>query len=72
MDAFTTFYSYLIFINELKPIPLPSLSSSDEIWYYHLDTPTAHMIHPDGTYEAVEIDQEKVKNFQFTVPAGRL
>ena len=32
------------------------LLSSDEIWYYHFGHAlTVHMIHPDGTYVAVEI-----------------
>lgn len=40
------------------------LLSSDEIWYYHYGYAlTVHMIHPDGTYEAVEIGLETDKSF---------
>ena len=47
------------------------LLSSDEIWYYHFGhVLTVHMIHPDGTYEAVEIGPGNGQKLQFTVPAG--
>ena len=47
------------------------LLSSDEIWYYHYGHAlTVHMIHPDGTYEAVEIGPGNGQKLQFTVPAG--
>ena len=47
------------------------LLSSDEIWYYHFGHAlTVHMIHPNGTYEAVEIGPGEGQKLQFTVPAG--
>jgi len=47
------------------------LLSSDEIWYYHFGHAlTVHMIHPDGTYVAVEIGPGNGQKLQFTVPAG--
>ena len=47
------------------------LLSSDEIWYYHYGHAlTVHMIHPDGTYETVEIGPGEGQKLQFTVPAG--
>ena len=46
-------------------------SLSTSILYYHFGHPlTVHMIHPDGTYEAVEIGSGEGQKLQFTVPAG--
>lgn len=45
----------------------------DEIWYFHAGAPlTIHMIHPNGTYETVElgIDLPEGPRLQYQVPAG--
>ncbi|AMB99993.1 cupin [Aerococcus urinaehominis] len=45
----------------------------DEIWYYHAGNPlTVHMIHPDGSYQAVEVgpEPEKGQVLSYVVPKG--
>lgn len=48
---------------------------SDELWYYHAgDAITIHMIHPDGTYEAVKLGMNLNDGEvpQYLVPGGTI
>ncbi|MFA9414401.1 MULTISPECIES: cupin domain-containing protein [unclassified Streptococcus] len=49
--------------------------TADEIWYFHAGAPlTIHMIHPDGTYEAVKLSNKVLDNcrLQYCVPKGTI
>lgn len=65
------YYTSIYFLlNQASPSHFHRLKS-DEIWYYHTGAPlTVHMIHPDGTYEAVKLGlaADKGEVLQYVVP----
>ena len=69
------YYTSIYFLlNQASPSHFHRLKS-DEIWYYHTgEALTVHMIHLDGTYEAVKLglnlDQGEV--LQYVVPKGTI
>ncbi|TCD46225.1 cupin [Streptococcus sp. X16XC17] len=49
--------------------------TADEVWYFHDGEPlTIHMIHPDGSYEAVQLGKEISAGqvLQYCVPKGTI
>ena len=71
MDEFVSLSTSILFLLTNQNPSHFHLLSSDEIWYYHYGHAlTVHMIHPDGTYEAVEIGPGNGQKLQFTVQAG--
>ena len=62
--------SILFLLTATNPSHLHRLKS-DEIWYYHVGhSLTVHLIHPDGTYQAVKLGLGENELLQFTVPRG--
>ncbi|MBM6615401.1 cupin domain-containing protein [Desemzia sp. RIT804] len=69
------YYTSIYFLlNQVSPSHFHRLKS-DEIWYYHTgDALTVHMIHPNGTYEAVKLGlaADKGEVLQYVVPKGTI
>lgn len=68
-----SYYTSIYFLlNQNSPSHFHRLNS-DEIWYYHTGAPlTVHMIHLDGTYQAVKLglDVEQGEVLQYVVQKG--
>lgn len=64
--------SILFLLTASNPSHLHRLKT-DEIWYYHTGHAlTVHIIHPDGTYQAVKLGLGEDELLQFTVPRGAI
>lgn len=62
--------SILFLLTASNPSRLHRLKS-DEVWYYHTGhSLTVHLLHENGTYEAVKLGLGENELLQFTVPRG--